>query len=369
MGLWERACILGSDSALELLEQMLQICKAYAIPDTSHISLIEVPGRGMTTCRHHPDSFEAINHAFIEEVERKAVEENIDALVSLASSKLLVEESNSGVVGRSFCVLGMLLLSSGASISAALHETLIAEAEKDLHFAKESSLIGGYDRSVAIASRKQLVELLRGYEIAGGTRCIIDEGIGPECVRHLLDGHIPPAPIIISVGESIYESGTIVVIHGLTSKPELNGTIGRVKRFDVPRARYAVECAMDGVVVTTGLKPINVKPYHDAARTFTGEAFNVAKARIDERRQGHLLGPGVPKCDVCHKTAEEAGVSALKQCAKCKITWYCGRACQREDWRRSSLDAHKHVCRVIRQLRQDKARAGSSWNPVVVATT
>ena len=35
-------------------------------------------------------------------------------------------------------------------------------------------------------------------------------------------------------------------LHGLQSKPERNGTLGRVLSFDVARGRYAVECVDDG---------------------------------------------------------------------------------------------------------------------------
>jgi splicing suppressor protein 51 len=51
------------------------------------------------------------------------------------------------------------------------------------------------------------------------------------------------------------------------------------------------------------------------------------------------MSDATPICGNCKKTAAAANLSALKACAKCKTTQYCGRDCQKADWK-----VHKKVC-------------------------
>ncbi|KAF2820249.1 hypothetical protein CC86DRAFT_374458 [Ophiobolus disseminans] len=51
------------------------------------------------------------------------------------------------------------------------------------------------------------------------------------------------------------------------------------------------------------------------------------------------MADATPTCAACKKTAAAAKVDALKQCAKCHITLYCNRTCQRADWK-----PHKKIC-------------------------
>ncbi|CAO2657805.1 Nn.00g070650.m01.CDS01 [Neocucurbitaria sp. VM-36] len=46
-----------------------------------------------------------------------------------------------------------------------------------------------------------------------------------------------------------------------------------------------------------------------------------------------------PTCANCKKTASAANLASLKACAKCKKIQYCGRDCQKADWK-----THKKVC-------------------------
>jgi len=46
----------------------------------------------------------------------------------------------------------------------------------------------------------------------------------------------------------------------------------------------------------------------------------------------------IPKCAACNKTNTDSAVP-LKRCAKCQITLYCSRDCQKADWKN-----HKKVC-------------------------
>ncbi|KAJ4366120.1 hypothetical protein N0V83_007755 [Neocucurbitaria cava] len=46
-----------------------------------------------------------------------------------------------------------------------------------------------------------------------------------------------------------------------------------------------------------------------------------------------------PACANCEKTAAAANLASLKACAKCKTTQYCGRDCQKADWK-----THKKIC-------------------------
>ena len=49
-----------------------------------------------------------------------------------------------------------------------------------------------------------------------------------------------------------------------------------------------------------------------------------------------------PACANCKKTATAANLASLKACAKCKTTQYCGRDCQKADWK-----THKKVCAKV----------------------
>ena len=49
-----------------------------------------------------------------------------------------------------------------------------------------------------------------------------------------------------------------VRIHGLVSKPELNGTYGTIRGFDKTSGRYMVRLESTGVTIR--LKPENVEP-------------------------------------------------------------------------------------------------------------
>jgi len=58
-------------------------------------------------------------------------------------------------------------------------------------------------------------------------------------------------------------------------------------------------------------------------------------------------------CDRCGKTAEQAGVRALKVCSGCHIAFYCCDACSKADWRRG----HKAVCEA--RVAEREAEANS----------
>ena len=53
----------------------------------------------------------------------------------------------------------------------------------------------------------------------------------------------------------ILETGTTVVVHGLVSSTDLNGSIGRICSFDKEKRRYAVSV---GKKKTVSIKPINL---------------------------------------------------------------------------------------------------------------
>ncbi|KAF2621324.1 hypothetical protein BU25DRAFT_354671 [Macroventuria anomochaeta] len=49
-----------------------------------------------------------------------------------------------------------------------------------------------------------------------------------------------------------------------------------------------------------------------------------------------------PSCANCRETAAVKGLQNLKACTRCKTTRYCGRDCQKADWK-----VHKKVCSRI----------------------
>jgi len=68
-------------------------------------------------------------------------------------------------------------------------------------------------------------------------------------------------------------------------------------------------------------------------------------------------GPEHPSGTVCDrfgKTAEQAGVRALKVCSGCHIAFYCCDACAKADWRRGG---HKALCIVRAAEREAEAKA------------
>jgi hypothetical protein len=58
----------------------------------------------------------------------------------------------------------------------------------------------------------------------------------------------------------------------------------------------------------------------------------------DEGSGGAVEGDGISGCRTCGKTTSKEG-GELKACAKCLKVRYCGRPCQRADWKR-----HKKEC-------------------------
>jgi ankyrin repeat protein len=98
-----------------------------------------------------------------------------------------------------------------------------------------------------------------------------------------------------------------------------------------------------------------------AARTPTGNT-PLMLARQQHPTKASLLallsgaGPEHPSgtvCDRCGKTAEQAGVGALKVCSGCHIAFYCCDACAKADWRRGG---HKAVCIARAAERDAEAR-------------
>ncbi|EFQ95321.1 hypothetical protein PTT_06719 [Pyrenophora teres f. teres 0-1] len=55
-----------------------------------------------------------------------------------------------------------------------------------------------------------------------------------------------------------------------------------------------------------------------------------------------------PRCANCNKSAAECSLANLQQCSRCKTTEYCGRDCQKADWK-----THKKIC-----AQQANANAG-----------
>lgn len=53
-----------------------------------------------------------------------------------------------------------------------------------------------------------------------------------------------------------------------------------------------------------------------------------------------------PVCRVCKKTnAQLTPPQTNKRCSKCREVYYCGRDCQKADWK-----VHKHVCAALKNL-------------------
>ena len=54
-----------------------------------------------------------------------------------------------------------------------------------------------------------------------------------------------------------------------------------------------------------------------------------------------LVRIGGEKCDCCGKTPEDLGLENLLKCGNCGKAYYCGRQCQRKQWKAG----HKMCCR------------------------
>ena len=65
---------------------------------------------------------------------------------------------------------------------------------------------------------------------------------------------------------------------------------------------------------------------------------SVATSLIDllERQQRNY-------CAACQREAKEVLPLTLKSCTRCKAVWYCGKECQRTDWK----DGHKIDCAKV----------------------
>lgn len=55
-------------------------------------------------------------------------------------------------------------------------------------------------------------------------------------------------------------------------------------------------------------------------------------------------------CSHCHKQVE-----VLNRCSACKSVAYCGKECQKEDWKN-----HKAVCKAKRKADEEARRRGKS---------
>jgi hypothetical protein len=83
-------------------------------------------------------------------------------------------------------------------------------------------------------------------------------------------------------------------------------------------------------------------PYHNG---FGG--FEFAETPADFKRDDPIHA-------MCHAKGEDCWFvpkEALKLCSRCKIVSYCSRECQLKDW-----PDHKKHCKVLAELRKDKAR-------------
>ncbi|CAP65695.1 uncharacterized protein PODANS_7_960, partial [Podospora anserina S mat+] len=60
------------------------------------------------------------------------------------------------------------------------------------------------------------------------------------------------------------------------------------------------------------------------------------KPRLSEATHSDLTQLTMSSCTTCSKSASEV---PLKRCAKCTLTEYCSRECQKQDWK-----AHKKIC-------------------------
>ena len=62
--------------------------------------------------------------------------------------------------------------------------------------------------------------------------------------------------------------------------------------------------------------------------------------------------PGPKACAHCNASADDVDLS---RCSGCKLRWYCGRACQKADYK-----AHKPECLRAQAQAQANASAGAS---------
>lgn len=56
--------------------------------------------------------------------------------------------------------------------------------------------------------------------------------------------------------------------------------------------------------------------------------------------------PTLPLAGSCASCERDDGEAQLDRCSACRMTRYCGRACQRRDWAR-----HKVVCRMVHSVK------------------
>jgi hypothetical protein len=96
--------------------------------------------------------------------------------------------------------------------------------------------------------------------------------------------------------------------------------------------------AAKGFCVRAAISPLFASPL---AEDVVPDLSDVAKLAAGSREQGmeeEVKKDGVDGCQNCGKEAAKEG-GALKACAKCQKVKYCGRDCQRADWKR-----HKGEC-------------------------
>lgn len=88
-------------------------------------------------------------------------------------------------------------------------------------------------------------------------------------------------------------------------------------------------------------------PMPSAARN-TSIPLGPLPTSITQEQIGRLLSVGGNQCDGCQKTLEELGRKQLQRCTRCGKTWYCGRECQTEAWKKG----HKDFCRKPGEIKK-----------------
>ena len=75
-----------------------------------------------------------------------------------------------------------------------------------------------------------------------------------------------------------------------------------------------------------------------AAQRETKQVMKGVHARCEAEQPGtNFRGSQLQMCNACGNV-QPNGV--LKACMRCRIKYYCGKECQRRDWKAG----HKHVC-------------------------
>ena len=100
-----------------------------------------------------------------------------------------------------------------------------------------------------------------------------------------------------------------------------------------------IRCMGDFEVGAVGSEVPSALLLSELKKAVSKATSSAAQPQLDPEGKQESASVQPLVCSCCKKTAADLGLTSLLRCSRCKSSFYCGKACQSEDWR-----DHKSVC-------------------------